>query len=81
MSKGDIDYKSTVGVLLGVGLVIGGLVCLAGYSSSCSKCDKWFSKVTANKVKLREEEAAKDVDRSDKHYDKDGKFTGETKRK
>lgn len=53
MSKTDFDFKSTFGVFLGVGLVIGGLVCVAGYSSSCKKCDKWFAQTTVNKLMLK----------------------------
>ena len=66
---------------MGAGIVIGGLVCLGGYLSKCQKCDKWFSKRTVNKVKIKEEAGAKDLDRDDNHYDKDGKYAGKTTRK
>lgn len=64
------------GVALGVGLVVGGLVCLAGYCSRCKKCDKWFSQRTLSKEMVKEEPGARDVERSDQHYDKDGKYAG-----
>lgn len=74
------DYKSVLGVVIGAGVLIGGFVCLAGYLSKCQKCDKWWTKNTILKEKVKEEEAAKDVERHDKHYDKEGKYTGETTR-
>lgn len=52
--RGELDTLGTIGVLLGAGLVIGGLVCLGGWMSRCQKCDKWFSKSTVNKVKIKE---------------------------
>jgi hypothetical protein len=44
-----------IGVVLGVGLVVGGIVCLAGFISKCQKCGKWFSKSTVRKDKVKEE--------------------------
>jgi hypothetical protein len=34
-SSSNIDYKTTIGVILGVGAIVGGLVCLTGYVSKC----------------------------------------------
>ena len=65
-----------IGIVIGLGLAIGGLVCLVGYSSKCKKCNKWFSQTVIKKQKLKEEEGAKDVERADKHYDKEGKYSG-----
>ena len=70
------EYKSIIGIAIGVGLFVGGLVCLAGYGSRCARCEKWFSQTLVTKEKLKEEEGAKDVERADKHYDKEGKFAG-----
>lgn len=80
-SAGGLSIAKTVGILLGIGVLVGGLVCLVGYCSKCSKCGKWFSQSTVKKVKIKEEDGAKDVERSDKHYDKEGNMTGETRRK
>ncbi len=77
----SLDYKAIIGITLGATVVIGGLVCLVGYLSKCQRCGKWFTKSTIKKDIVKEEQAAKDVERNDRHYDKDGKETGHTTRK
>lgn len=69
------------GIIGGVALIIGGFYCLAGWASKCQKCEKWFAHVVVNKTLIKEEKSAKDVDRRDVHYDKEGHVTGETSRK
>ena len=81
MPTRELGTLGTVGILIGAGVVIGGLVCLGGYFSRCMKCDKWFSKREVCRVKVKEEAGAKDLDRSDAHYDKDGNYAGKTTRK
>ena len=44
-----IGWKSWIGVSLGVAVFIGGIACLAGYSTKCQRCDKWFSMSTIKK--------------------------------
>lgn len=75
------DLKMILGVLGGVALLGGAIYCLTGWGSKCPRCEQWFARSLVRKEKLKEEEAAKDVDRADKHYDKDGNLTGETRRK
>jgi len=65
-----------VGIIGGVALVAGGIYCLVGLSTKCLKCDQWFGRNVTKKTKIKEEQAAKDVTRSDKHYDRDGHLTG-----
>ena len=77
----DVDYKGIIGVLLGVGAIIGGIVALNGYTTRCSECNRWFSKRTVNKDVIKEEPGARDIERTDKKYDKDGKYEGMVKRK
>lgn len=75
------DLKVILGVLGGLVVLGGGIYCLAGWCSKCSSCNEWFAREMVRKEKVKEEKAAKDVDREDRHYDKDGNFTGETRRK
>jgi ribosomal protein L44E len=77
----DLGLRQTLGVLLGVGILIGGLFCLGGYLSRCQHCDKWFSQRTVARVKVKEEAGVKDVERADRHYDREGLYAGETRRK
>lgn len=77
----DSDAFQLIGVLLGAGIVIGGLFCLGGYLDRCQRCDKWYSKRKTDKIILKEQPAARDLDREDKRYDKNGKYQGMTKRK
>ena len=82
MERSDsLDLKGVFGVLLGIGVIVGGLVCLGGFLGRCQKCSKWFSHRTIRKQKIKEEEGYKDIERSDKHYDKKGEYSGETRRK
>ena len=81
MSSNFNDMLQTIGNLLGAGILIGGVICLEGYLTRCRKCDKWFSEYVANKVAIKQEEGAKDLNRNDKHYDKDDNYTGKTTRK
>lgn len=70
------DIKFFLGVLGGIALFGGAIYCLAGWGSKCMRCEEWFARSLIKKEKIKEEEAAKDIDRADKHYDKDGKLTG-----
>lgn len=75
------DIKLLLGIVGGIALFGGAIYCLAGWGSKCMRYNEWFARSLIKKEKVKEEEAARDVDRFDRHYDKDGKFTGETRRK
>ena len=62
-------------------LVAGGLYCLIGFGSKCERCDRWFATYKEKREKIREEDAAKDIERKDEHYDEKGKTKGYTTRK
>ena len=34
-TSSSINYKGMIGVILGLGAIVGGLVCLTGYLSKC----------------------------------------------
>jgi hypothetical protein len=42
-----------VGIIGGVALVVGGIYCLAGYSTKCAKCAEWFGKNVVKKIKIK----------------------------
>ena len=62
-------------------LVVGGIYCLAGWGSKCARCEQWWATYKSKREKIKEEKAAKDVERKDKHFDKEGKEAGYTTRK
>ena len=65
----------------GAALLVGGIYCLIGLGSKCSRCSEWFAVNLVKKQQLKVEQAAKDITRDDKHFDKEGHVTGTTERK
>lgn len=70
------DITTFLGVVGGLALVGFGIYALAGFATKCNRCDKWFAEALVKKEQLKVEEGARDVERSDKHYDENGKFKG-----
>lgn len=75
------DFFEIFGVLGVIGLIGGGIYCLVGIGTRCDSCTKWFSSYRYKQQIIKTEEAAKDIDRVDKHYDAQHKPKGETIRK
>lgn len=66
------DFRDLALILGGIALFGGGIYCLVGWGSSCKRCDKWFAREQIRRQIVKEEKAARDVERADRHYDKKG---------
>lgn len=63
------DFTSFFGIIGGLSLIGLGIYTLIGVSTRCVRCNKWYTESFERRDQIKVEEAARDITRSDKHYD------------
>lgn len=73
MPSNDTDAGLIIG---GLTAVAGGIILLIGWSTECRGCKSWFSTRIYQTHQLSVEPEARDIERTDKHYNQNGIFQG-----